>query len=379
MVVASHPDLWKVGRVQLVQKPATCTLTCGGGSVRPNLPRGAYVGIVESLAPAGSRRRAVVGRRARRLIRYVRKLGPGAHPPQDEESRLKQSWATFSPETLEAYLVSGYQNPRINAQSIIARHFFVRQLFGSEFDELMQEELKFCVETNEAIRQRAAEMGVTMGAFTNPDKRADVERVCAVIADREQVFEGRWRDALAAKSAEPISVLELACGSANDYRSLASYGIARFLDYSGVDLNDKNIANAKARFDGVNFEVGSILDLPYEDGRFDYVLAFDIFEHLSLSAMEQAMSEAMRLARKGLVFAFFIMTDAPEHNQRPKRNYHWNELSVSKIEEMLRETFPDIQAWHIPTFLKQNFEYGHYYNKKAYTIIAQRRLGSAVE
>ena len=340
------------------------------------------MGIVDSLAPAGSRRRAVVGRPARELVRYVSKLSPGAHPPaaaHDEESKLKQSWAAFSPETLEAYLVSGYQNPRINAQSIMARHFFVRQLFGSEFDELMRDELRFCVETNEAIRQRAAEMGVTMGAFTNPDRRAAVERVCAVIADREQVFERRWRDALATKSAEPISVLELACGSANDYRSLANYGIARFLDYTGVDLNDKNIANAKARFRDVDFEVGSILDLPYDDGSFDYVLAFDIFEHLSLSAMEQAMSEAMRLARRGLVFAFFIMTDAPEHNQRPKRSYYWNELSASKIEEVLREAFPDTQAWHIPTFLKQNFEYGHYYNKKAYTIIAQRRLDSDLE
>ena len=335
------------------------------------------MGIVDSLAPAGSRRRAVVGRPARGLVRYVSKLNAGARQPaaaHDEERKLKQSWAAYSPETLEAYLVSGYQNPRINAQSIIARHFFVRQLFGSEFDELMQEELRFCVETNEAIRRRAADIGVTMGVFTDPDKRAAVERVCAVIADREQVFERKWRDALAAKSAEPISVLELACGSANDYRSLANYGIARFLDYTGVDLNEKNIANAKARFSGVDFEVGSILDLPYDDGSFDYVLAFDIFEHLSLAAMEQAMSEAIRLARKGLVLAFFIMTDAPQHNQRTKRSYHWNELSASKIEEMLRSAFPYTQSRHIPTFLKQNFDYGHYYNKKAYTIFAQRRL-----
>ena len=335
------------------------------------------MGIVDSLAPAGSRRRAVVGGPARELVRYVSKLNLGARQPaaaHDEESKLKQSWAAYSPETLDAYLVSGYQNPRINPQSIIARHFFVRQLFGSEFDDLMQEELRFCVESNEALRQRAAEMGVTMGVFTNPDKRAAVERVCAVIADREQIFERRWREALAAKSAEPISVLELACGSANDYRSLASYGIARFLDYTGVDLNDKNIANAKARFASVDFEVGSILDLPYDDRSFDYVLAFDIFEHLSLPAMEQAMSEAVRLARRGLVFAFFIMTDAQEHNQRLKRSYHWNELSASKIEEMLRAEFPHTQSRHIPTFLKQNFDYGHYYNKKAYTVVAERGL-----
>jgi ubiquinone/menaquinone biosynthesis C-methylase UbiE len=334
------------------------------------------VGIVHGLAPAGSQRRAVMGRQARRLIRHLRKIKHRLVPHtaiSDEEGNLKRSWARYSPEVLEEYLVSGYQSPRINAQSILARHFFIRQLFGSEFDGLMQEELKFCVETNEAIRQRAAELGVTMGSFADPDKRAAVERVCAVIADREKVFEGRWRDTLAARSAAPTSVLEFACGSANDYRTLASYGIARFVDYTGVDLSEKNISNAKKRFPAVNFEVGSILDLSYDDGSFDYVLAFDIFEHLSLSTMEQAMSEAMRLARKGLVLAFFIMIDAPEHNQRPKGRYHWNELSASKIEEKLREAFSDVQVTHIPSFLEQNFDYGRYYNKKAYTIIAQGR------
>jgi SAM-dependent methyltransferase len=288
-----------------------------------------------------------------------------------EETKLKQSWERFSEEALEAYLVSGYQNPRINAQSILARHFFIRQCFGAEFDGLMREELEFCVETNEAIRQRAAELGVRMGAFTDPGRRAEVERACAVIADRERLFEERWRDTLAGRSAESVSVLEFACGSANDYRSLEQYGIARFLDYTGVDLNEKNIANARKLYPGVAFEVSSILNLRYDDAAFDYVLAFDIFEHLSLVAMERAVDEAMRLAKKGLVLTFFIMTDAPEHNERPKRHYHWNELSAPRMEKRIGERFADVEVTHIPTFLKREFNYRRFYNKKAYTITAQ--------
>jgi ubiquinone/menaquinone biosynthesis C-methylase UbiE len=306
----------------------------------------------------------------------MKKLGliqPRRPATADEVGKLKKSWAKYSPETLEDYLVSGYQNPRINAQSILARDFFVHQLFGAEFDELMQEELRFSVESNEAIRLRAKELGVTMGAFADPEKRAAVEQASAVIADREQVFEGRWNTALRGRSATPISVLELACGSANDYRSFANYGIAPFLDYTGVDLNETNIANATRRFPGVKFEVGSILELPYQDRSFDYVLAFDIFEHLSIASMEKAMAEATRLARKGLVLAFFIMVDAPDHNERPRGDYHWNELSASKIADKLRETFTDVQVTHLPTFLKQEYGYNHYYNKKAWTIIAQDR------
>jgi ubiquinone/menaquinone biosynthesis C-methylase UbiE len=292
-----------------------------------------------------------------------------------EEKKLRKSWAKFTPDVLEEYLVTGYQNPRINAQSILARHFFVRHLFGSEFDELMKEELEFCVDANEAIRQRARELGVEMGAFTDPGKRAAVQRVCEVIADRERTFERRWQEALAGKAAtKPISVLEFACGSANDYRSFADYGLARFLRYTGVDLNELNIANAKRRFPGVKFEVGSILSLPYRDGAFEYVLAFDIFEHLSLSAMDDAMDEAIRLAGKGLVLGFFIMISAPEHNERPRAKYHWNELSAGKIEEKLRKRFAEVQVIHLQSFLKENYGFARYYNKKAYTIIAQSPL-----
>jgi ubiquinone/menaquinone biosynthesis C-methylase UbiE len=236
----------------------------------------------------------------------------------------------------------------------------------------MREELEFCVETNAALRQRAAELGVKMGQFTAPEKRAAVKQVCEVIADREDTFEKKWSEALRDRTAKPLRVLEFACGSANDYRFLESYGIAAGLDYTGIDLNDDNIQNARQRFPDVKFEAGSILSLPYADESFDYVLAFDIFEHLSLDAMEQAMKEAMRLAKKGIVIAFFIMVDKPEHNVRPKGTYHWNELSADKIRELLQTKFPSVTMTHLRTFLKEEYAAEHSYNFKAWTAIAER-------
>ena len=168
-----------------------------------------------------------------------------------EQKQLKKSWAGHAPEVLDQYLVSGYQNPRINAQSILARHFIIRRLFADEFDALMKDELAFCVEANDAIRRRASELGVTIQAYTDPKKRAQVAEVCQVIADREDTFERRWREALADRTAPPLKVLEFACGSANDYRFFDSYGLAKFLDYTGVDLNENNIDNARKRFPGV--------------------------------------------------------------------------------------------------------------------------------
>ncbi len=331
----------------------------------------------ESLIPTNSRRGSLVRASGARILRPAQRLRERLRhqgvdkETSDEERKLKQSWAGHAPDMLDRYLVTGYQDPRINAQSILARHFFVAKLFGSEFDTLMAEELAFCVEMNEAVRRRAAELGVQMGVFLDPEKYAAVQQVSDVIADRVATFQERWRAALAARTAEPISVLEFACGSANDYRALVDYGLADYIDYTGVDLNEKNIHNAKERFPHVNFEVASILQLPYADRGFDYVLAFDIFEHLSLSSFERALGEAMRTSGKGLVLSFFIMSDAPEHTERPKRNYHWNELSAPTVADFLRTRYSSVQVTHIPTLLREKFGYAHSYNKKAYTIIAE--------
>ncbi|MEQ7005214.1 class I SAM-dependent methyltransferase [Actinopolymorpha sp. B17G11] len=311
----------------------------------------------------------------RTLRRQVRDILAGGRW-QTEAAKLRRSWAKLPAETLDDYLVSGYQNPRINAQSILARHFLLTELFGSEFEPMMREELEFCVDANAALRRRAGELGVAMSQYTDPEKRAAVKKVCAVIADREGTYERKWSKALAGREADTLRVLEFACGSANDYRFLDAYGIARFLDYTGVDLNEDNIRNARQRFPvrgaTVRFELGSILDLPYADDSVDYVLAFDIFEHLSLPAMHKAMNEAIRIARKGVVIAFFIMVDKPDHIVRPKDSYHWNELSAGRIQELLKVKFPTVRAIHIPTFLAADYGAEHSYNPKAWTVIAER-------
>jgi len=334
------------------------------------------VRLVEKLAPRGSRQRAIARKQAVRFFASMRRLEQRMRTEKyiaKEQKQLEKSWARHTPEVLDQYLVSGYQNPRINAQSILARHYLIRRLFGDEFDALMKDELAFCAEANDAIRQRAAELGVTIRAYTDPVKRAEVAEVCRIIADREDTFEKRWREVLADRTAEPLKVLEFASGSANDYRFFDSYGLAKFLDYTGIDLNRTNIDNARKRFPGVRFEQGSILDLPYDSGSFDYVIAFDIFEHLSLQAMEHAMAEAVRVAREGLLVAFFIMVDQPEHTERPKGDYHWNELSAPRIRAAMEKHFGSVDLVDVRAFLAEQYGFKHYYNVKAWSLFASNR------
>lgn len=289
----------------------------------------------------------------------------------------EQTWSLGDADMLDRYLVSGYQNPRINVQSILIRHFLISKLFGSDLEQLAEEEVRFAVVLNELLRQRALALGVTMGSFLNPAKHAAVRRVDQVIAERQTEFEERWRAELADRTLKSIRVLEFACGSANDFRAFVGYGLAGHLDYVGVDLTSKNIENALRRFPHAQFQVGNILDLPYADASFDFVIASDIFEHLAQQEMERALDEACRIARRGVLLTFFNMSDAPEHMVQRRRAYHWNRLSRPRIETQLRRRFSSLITIPVAAWLQERFDYPHSYNAHAYTIIAEGRAGSS--
>jgi len=341
---------------------------------RPDLAGSAWV---TRALPRGSRRRAVVARAVRAASSTLREARNTLTLPKEatprEEAKLRGVWARTSPEVLDVYLVTGYQDPRLNAQSILARHTLVRALFGTRFEALMREELAHAVELNDAIRLRAKELGVPLTSTMNRERLAIVGQVMEVVADRAPVFAGRWREALAAEQAPPLRVIEFACGSANDYRAFADYGIARFLRYTGIDLSQTNIANAKLRFPDVDFRVASILSLAEPDASVDYVIGFDILEHLSLQAMDTVLTTAIRMARRGLYFAFFRMDEQAEHLQEPRGQYHYNLLSAPAMRQHLRQHYAQVQVVHIASMLKEQYGFPHSYeyNRRAYSLIAE--------
>jgi ubiquinone/menaquinone biosynthesis C-methylase UbiE len=336
--------------------------------------------LVRKTLPRGSRRRAAVAQAVRRVspafLEAKNKITLPKEETPREEAKLRGVWSKHDPKILELYLVTGYQDPRLNAQSILARHTLVRALFGTRFEDLMREELAHAVELNDTIRLRAKELGVPLTATMNRERLAVVQQVMESIADRVGVFGERWRAALASEQAPPLRVVEFACGSANDYRSFADYGIARFLDYTGIDLNETNIANAKQRFPDVDFRLGSILSLTEPDASVDYVIGFDILEHLSLQAMETVLTTAVRMARRGLYFAFFRMDEAAEHKEEPRGQYHYNLLSAPAMRRYMRERYSQVQLIHIASMLKEQygFPYAHEYNRRAYSLIAEGPL-----
>lgn len=290
---------------------------------------------------------------------------------QTEVAGLKRSWMRHDRDTLREYLVRDVEDPRINVQSILTRHFLIRCLFGERFSAVMQQELRFALLMNRVLKLLKAP-ATKVNCICDLLSWAAVETVDVPIPnDVMNTFQAIWRQLLGRERSERISVLEPACGSANDYRFIDSYGIARLINYAGFDLCEKNICNAEQMFPAIRFEVGNILDIDAPDNAVDYCFIHDLFEHLSIEAMELAISEVCRVTRRGICIGFFNMHDGDEHIVKCVNDYHWNKLSLAKTKALFERQGASVDAIRIDAFLSSRFGYRAYHNPGAYTFIAR--------
>ena len=323
-----------------------------------------------------------------------------------ESERLDQAWAKFDPRHLDTYLVADEQDPRINIQSIISRAFLIDSIWPEEFTALIQEEIRFGACMNfilktlengkskitrqsilSALENNSSDIKIPhyfkscFEKFNSDDSQIEDYITQALIAPVSAgssslpesaltTFETMWYIALNDREAQKISVLEPGCGSANDYRFLDSFGAAKFLNYTGIDICQKNITNALRRFPDVSFEVDDIMRIAAGDNTYDYSFVHDLFEHLSIPAMELSLRQLSRVTGKQACLCFFNMADIPEHIIKPNGLYHWNTLSLCKVCDTLKDAGAfDIDIVHIDTFLKENYDCTDHHNKNAYTLI----------
>ena len=324
-----------------------------------------------------------------------------------ETEQLKKSWMRYNRATLCDYLIRDVEDPRINVQSILTRHFLIKQLFGGRFYDLMEQELRFglvmnwllgllkkSVKVNQlhsmldallAGEDKAEGLKVpsyiseTFASLFLPNYMCDlfswapVETTEAPIPDYlMSTFQKIWLEVLAGEQHQDISVLEPACGSANDYRFIEVFGIARLFNYTGFDLCEKNIRNARQMFPDACFKVGNVLEIEAGYGAFDYCFMHDLFEHLSIEAMEIAMAEICRVTRKVICAGFFNMHEGDRHIIQAVGDYHWNKLSMPATRAIFERYASAVQVIHVDTFLRSKFNCNDTHNKGAYTLIMSK-------
>ena len=337
---------------------------------------------------------------------------------RQETERLQRTWMTRDPAHLDSYLVSGPEDPRLNLQSLFSRHFLLRQLAGKVWDDLMSRECRFAAAMNwltecartegdtEALAavRHALEQdsdnaeGILVPTFLRRIFRQLPGDVCglpvpnyiteflehtAFVSGKPilpyagiDTFARLWQKALAREPAKPsatrLKVLEPACGSANDFRALHAFGIAERIDYTGFDLCETNIANARRLFPETRFQVGNIFEIPAPDREFDLCFMQDIFEHLSLAGLERALEEVCRVTRLGLCVGFFNLDDIPAHIERPYEEYHWNTLSVEQIRKAFLKRGFACRIRNVGAFLQEELGCEQTHNPNACTFLLWR-------
>lgn len=338
---------------------------------------------------------------------------------QEESDKLARSWMQHDAGMLRDYLVGGVEDPRLNVQSVLSRHFLTHALTGERFGALMEQELRFaaamnCLTTLAGKLRDAEELGLILYALRRGADNAEgiqipefLVKAFAALAKAGEMtipnyieaflsgtefvngqaqphqpsldtFRQLWNQALAPAAspsqlstlkAQPLSVLEPACGSANDYRFLHAYGLAWQVRYTGFDLCAKNIENARALFPDVSFAVGNVFDIPAPDKAFDLCFVHDLFEHLSLEGLQAAVKEVCRVTRQGICVGFFNMDEIPDHQVRPVDDYHWNRLSMRRMRELFAGCGFGASVVHIGAFLRHQVGCEQTHNPNAYTFL----------
>ena len=120
------------------------------------------------------------------------------------------------------------------------------------------------------------------------------------------------------KRGETIQLLDLATGSADVPRAILRWADRRGWDVRIVGV-DRHAVTARAAGEGprdprLSILQADVFELPFEAGRFDYVLTSMFLHHLSEDEVVRVMEVMDRLSRRGVIVADLL---------RHRRAYAW--------------------------------------------------------
>lgn len=176
------------------------------------------------------------------------------------------------------------------------------------------------------------------------------ERVVPGQVDVNLWNEHMARYAFAARLARGRRVLDAGCGTGYGSAELATVAAS----VTGLDLAAEAVEWGRARFEQPNlwWARGSCAQLPFRDGCFDLVVAFEVIEHLA--EWPAMLAEVRRVLAPGGQFlvstpnkSFYAKTREVE-GPNP---FHEHEFEFAEFDSALRSVFP-----HVSMFLEDHAE-----------------------
>jgi len=131
---------------------------------------------------------------------------------------------------------------------------------------------------------------------------------------------------------EPITVLDVATGSADIPRAIAQWATQRRFNVrvTGLDRHAETARLAREQAHdnaGITIVRGDAMQLPFADGSFDYVITSMFLHHLDDADVVRVLREMDRVARRGIIAADLL---------RHRRAYAWITLFTLCANPMVR-------------------------------------------
>jgi ubiquinone/menaquinone biosynthesis C-methylase UbiE len=125
----------------------------------------------------------------------------------------------------------------------------------------------------------------------------------------------------------------------------------------GIDIDESSVKFAQDYWgkENLNFEIGSVLDMDFEDNSFDVVLAMESIEHFNLEDGKKYISECYRVLKKGGVLfgsSAFPKTRNEADMLCSKNPYHFYVYTKKEIKYYLNRHFSKVYLYRNRLFFK---------------------------
>jgi len=146
------------------------------------------------------------------------------------------------------------------------------------------------------------------------------------------------------------SMLDCAAGLCDEYDGLKLNNVD--IEYTALDITPKLVEYNSNR--GINIKEGSIEKLPFKTKSFDLVYARHVLEHLDY--YEKALSEMIRVAKRGVIHTFFRKPMSEPDNieiYSPETKLFQNVYDIDKMNTFIsRKRKVSSYEWVQPEILK---------------------------
>lgn len=141
----------------------------------------------------------------------------------------------------------------------------------------------------------------------------------------------------------PLRVLDAACGT-----GYGTYFLSRGGHHcTGIDLSGEAIAFCQRVYGRprCSFQLGSVLELPFDNDSFDLVVSFETIEHLSQEQQTNFLQEIARVLKPDgqVVMSAPVQQggmNSPEHN-----HFHQHEPDAAELIDAMERQFSRVQSF----------------------------------